>query len=67
MKKNNATLQLSKEDMRAYGYQVVDAVVEHFETQNKKLPVAVASREEMDQMFLRQSYQFQACLYFLPM
>ncbi|MCF6306471.1 MAG: aminotransferase class V-fold PLP-dependent enzyme [Flavobacteriaceae bacterium] len=55
MKKNNATLQLSKEEMRAYGYQVVDAVVEHFETQNDKLPVAKASRAEMDQLFLEEA------------
>ncbi len=60
MKKNNATLQLSKEEMRAYGYQVVDAVVEHFETQNKKLPVALASREEMDQMFLEEAPEYSS-------
>ena len=55
MTKNKATLQLSKEEMRAYGYQVVDAVVEHFETQNEKLPVAKASRAEMDHLFLEEA------------
>ena len=55
MKKNDATLQLSKEEMRAYGYQVVDAIVEHFDTQDKKLPVAKGSRKEMDNLFLEEA------------
>lgn len=55
MKKNEATLQLSKEEMRAYGYKVVDAVVEHFDTQDKKLPVAKGSRKEMDHLFLEEA------------
>ncbi len=46
-----ARLELSKEEMRDFGYKVVDAVIEHFETQNRKLPVANASRMEMDQLF----------------
>ncbi len=46
------TLTLSKSEMRDYGYKVVDAIVEHFDTQNSKNPVAIASREEMDTMFL---------------
>jgi aromatic-L-amino-acid decarboxylase len=55
MIKNKATLELSKEAMQKYGYEVVDAIVEHFDTQHKKQPVAVASREEMDFMFLEEA------------
>ncbi len=51
MRKNDATLQLSKEAMRTYGYKVVDAVIDHFDTQYKKLPVAYATRDEMDDLF----------------
>ncbi len=45
-------LQLSKEEMRTYGYKIIDTIVAHFDTQNTKKPVAIASREEMDSMFL---------------
>ena len=55
MTKNKATLELTKEQMTSYGHAVVDAVVEHFDTQNEKLPVAVASREEMDSLFLEEA------------
>ena len=55
MKKINATLELTKAEMKDYGYQVVDAVVDHFATQNQKLPVSSASREEMDHMFLEEA------------
>jgi aromatic-L-amino-acid/L-tryptophan decarboxylase len=44
-------LELSKEEMKRYGYQVMDAIVEHFDTQNDKFPVATASRKEMDSLF----------------
>ncbi len=44
-------LQLSKEDMKQFGYQVIDAIVEHFDTEHTKKPVAMASREEMDSLF----------------
>jgi len=46
------TLTLSKSEMKDYGYKVVDAIVEHFETQHEKKPVSIASREEMDALFL---------------
>tara|TARA_R110002073_G_scaffold279026_1_gene443199 strand:- start:486266 stop:487711 length:1446 start_codon:yes stop_codon:yes gene_type:complete len=49
---NNHTLTLTKDEMKAYGYKVVDAVVAHFDTQNSKKPVSIASREEMDALFL---------------
>ncbi len=45
-------LTLSKAEMKDYGYKVIDAIVEHFDTQNAKSPVAIASREEMDAIFL---------------
>ncbi|MEW7279794.1 aspartate aminotransferase family protein [Aquimarina sp. 2201CG1-2-11] len=41
-------LQLSKEEMKQFGYQVIDTIVEHFEKENEKKPVAYASRKEMD-------------------
>ena len=44
-------LELSKEEMKQYGYQVIDTIVEHFDTQHTKKPVASASREEMDTLF----------------
>ncbi|AUC80093.1 decarboxylase [Nonlabens sp. MB-3u-79] len=44
-------LELSKEEMKAYGYQVIDSIVEHFTTQNEKSPVAIGSRKEMDDLF----------------
>jgi glutamate/tyrosine decarboxylase-like PLP-dependent enzyme len=44
-------LELSKEEMKSYGYGVIDTIVEHFVTQNKKSPVAMASRKEMDALF----------------
>jgi len=47
----NQGLRLSKEAMQDFGYKVVDAVIEHFETQDKKLPVSSASRVEMDKLF----------------
>lgn len=55
MKKNDATLELSKEAMKTYGYNVVDAIVEHFDTQNEKLPVVSGSRKEMDTLFLEEA------------
>lgn len=55
MRKNTARLELTKDEMRDYGYQVVDAVVEHHHTQGKKLPVALGSRQEMDLMFLEEA------------
>ena len=44
----NNTLRLSKEEMRQYGYKVIDHIVEHFENQNLKSPVTQATRDEMD-------------------
>lgn len=44
-------LQLSKDEMRQFGYHVIDTIVDHFSTEHSKKPVAFASREEMDSMF----------------
>lgn len=52
---NKATLELSEKEMRSYGYKVVDAIVEHFVTQNEKLPVVSGTREEMENLFLEQA------------
>lgn len=52
---NKATLELSQEDMKSYGYRVVDAIVDHFATQNQKLPVVSGSREEMEKLFLEEA------------
>ena len=52
---NKATLELSREDMKSYGYEVVDAIVEHFVTQNEKLPVVSGSRSEMEKLFLEEA------------
>lgn len=45
-------LELSEKEMKDYGYKVIDAIVEHFKTQNDKLPVTSASRQDMDRLFL---------------
>jgi glutamate/tyrosine decarboxylase-like PLP-dependent enzyme len=45
-------LELSEKEMTAYGYKVIDAIVDHFSTQHEKFPVTSATREEMDQLFL---------------
>ncbi len=55
MKKIDAPFQLTKEEMKSYGYQVVDAIVEHFDTQDQKLPVAKGTRKEMDSLFLEEA------------
>ncbi len=44
----NSKLKLSKEEMQEYGYKIIDHIVDHFETQNLKKPVTIATREEMD-------------------
>lgn len=53
--KSNKTLVLSKEEMKQYGYRIVDIIVEHFDTQNQKNPFSTASREEMDHIFLEEA------------
>ncbi|WP_271767394.1 pyridoxal phosphate-dependent decarboxylase family protein [Aquimarina algiphila] len=50
----NSTLKLSKEEMQQYGYKIIDHIVEHFENQDSKKPVTMASREEMDALLTEQ-------------
>jgi glutamate/tyrosine decarboxylase-like PLP-dependent enzyme len=45
-------LTLSRKEMQDFGYKVVDAIVDHFESQDQKLPVATASRKEIDALFM---------------
>ncbi|HAT71097.1 MAG TPA: decarboxylase, partial [Flavobacteriaceae bacterium] len=52
MTTNAHKLELTKEEMRTLGYKAIDELVEHFDTQNSKLPVAEGSREDMDKLFL---------------
>ncbi|MDT0553051.1 pyridoxal phosphate-dependent decarboxylase family protein [Urechidicola vernalis] len=53
--KSNKNLDLSKEEMKKYGYSVVDTIVEHFDTMNEKPPFSTASRKEMDALFLEEA------------
>lgn len=46
---------LSKEEMKSYGYKIVDLIAEHFDTLESKKPVVSASREEMDVVFLQEA------------
>ena len=50
--KTNPLLTLSAEEMKEYGYKVVDILVDHFENLSNKTPVSSASREEMDNLLL---------------
>lgn len=46
---------LSVEEMKSYGYKIVDIIVDHFENIDSKKPVTKASREEMDTLFLQEA------------
>ena len=46
----NHKLQLSKQQMREFGYKVIDNLVEHFDTQHEKPPVCLATRQQMDEL-----------------
>ena len=54
IEKNTATLELSEKEMRDYGYKVIDAIVDHYVTQNDKLPVVSGTREEMAKLFQKE-------------
>ena len=60
MDNNRNTLTLSKQDMFEYGSQILDAVIEHFLIQDKKPPVAMATRVDMDKMFLEEAPEHPA-------
>ena len=55
MQQNKARLELSEQEMKNFGYTIVDAIVDHHLIQDKKLPVAQGSREEMDSLFLEEA------------
>lgn len=46
---------LSKEEMKAYGYKIVDLIAEHWATLEDKKPVTSATRKEMDTIFLQEA------------
>ncbi|CAM1362483.1 Glutamate or tyrosine decarboxylase [Tenacibaculum sediminilitoris] len=51
----SAHFDLSKEEMKSYGYKIVDIIAEHWATLKQKKPVASASRKEMDSIFLQEA------------
>ncbi|WP_194852361.1 pyridoxal phosphate-dependent decarboxylase family protein [Nonlabens antarcticus] len=51
MNNDDYKLELSKAEMKKLGYQAIDEIVEHFDTQHNKPPVARGSRKDMDKMF----------------
>ena len=53
--KTNRKLILSREEIKTYGYKVVDTIVDHFDTQHTKNPFSTASRAEMDNLFLEEA------------
>ncbi|MGJ8761676.1 MULTISPECIES: aspartate aminotransferase family protein [unclassified Polaribacter] len=46
---------LTKEEMKSYGYKIVDIIVDHYKEEENKKPVIKASREEMDSLFLSEA------------
>lgn len=54
----DARLELSKKEMLELGYKVVDTVVEHTVHQARKPPVSMASRDEMDHLFLEEAPEY---------
>ncbi|KAA3625369.1 MAG: aminotransferase class V-fold PLP-dependent enzyme [Flavobacterium sp.] len=54
----DARLELTLDEMKDLGYKVVDTVVDHTANQGSKLPVSLASREEMDHMFLEEAPEY---------
>ena len=52
-------LSLSKEEMKAYGYKVVDLLVSHFDELNTKQPVSLANRKQMD-VLLQEGIPYEA-------
>ncbi len=48
---NAKNLNLSKKEMKDYGYRIVDILVEHFDTIDEKKVVAHGNRKEMDELF----------------
>ena len=51
----NSPFELSKEEMKTYGYKIIDLIVKHYDTIDSKKPVTSASRAEMDHLFLQEA------------
>ncbi|WP_237275072.1 pyridoxal phosphate-dependent decarboxylase family protein [Tenacibaculum ovolyticum] len=51
----SAHFDLSLEEMKSYGYKIVDLIAEHWDTMNDKKPVTSATRKEMDNLFLQEA------------
>jgi len=51
----SAHFDLSKEEMKSYGYKIVDIIAEHWDTLDQQKPVASATRKEMDSIFLQEA------------
>ncbi|MBE7671038.1 aminotransferase class I/II-fold pyridoxal phosphate-dependent enzyme [Tenacibaculum piscium] len=50
----SAHFDLSVEEMKSYGYKIVDLIAEHWDTLKDKKPVTSATREQMDALFLEE-------------
>mgnify|MGYP000309224588 FL=1 len=48
---------LSVEEMKSYGYKIVDLIAEHYNELENKKPVTIASRQEMDSIFLQETHK----------
>jgi glutamate/tyrosine decarboxylase-like PLP-dependent enzyme len=46
---------LSVEEMKSYGYKIVDLIVAHYDEVENKKPVSSATRVEMDDIFLQEA------------
>lgn len=51
----SAHFDLSKEEMKSYGYKIVDLITDHWDTLESKKPVVSATRKEMDKVFLQEA------------
>ena len=51
----SAHFDLSLEEMKSYGYKIVDLIAEHWDTLKDKKPVTSATRKEMDNLFLQEA------------
>lgn len=51
----SAHFDLSVEEMKSYGYKIVDLIAEYWDTLEDKKPVTSATRKEMDNLFLQEA------------
>ena len=51
----SAHFDMPLEEMKEYGYKIVDYIAEHWAKMENKKPVTSASREEMDAVFLQEA------------